>query len=209
MHTAHHEHPDGSIGIAHVTVTTDEMRHAGYVQNAPNRCYFCKTELYARLSAYAREHAYDVVLDGLNTDDLSVHRPGREAADEHAIVSPLVEAGLAKPEVRRLAAELGLSNAERPSSPCLSSRIAYGTPVTVERLSQIGKSEAALRAMGFDDVRVRLHDKLARIEVPKHRLLEAVAQAEAMTQAVRDAGFVYVTLDLAGLRSGSLLEAVK
>jgi uncharacterized protein len=194
------------LGLAHAEVETNELSVAGYVQNSPDRCYFCKSELYDRLAAVARERDMSVVLDGMTADDLHGHRPGKRAADERGVRSPLVEVGAGKAAVRAIARRLGLSNAERPSSPCLSSRIAYGVAVTPERLGRVGQAEEVLRRLGFPEVRVRLHDKIARLEVPRPALLRAAEHAAEITRELRALGFVYVTLDLAGLRSGSLLE---
>jgi pyridinium-3,5-biscarboxylic acid mononucleotide sulfurtransferase len=197
-----------SLGLRHEVATTQELAVPGYVQNAPNRCYFCKTELYSTLARVAKERGIAAILDGTTADDLAGHRPGKRAADEHAVLSPLVTAGATKTHVRAIARRLGLPTAERPSSPCLSSRIAYGVTVTPERLDRVGRAEAYLKTLGFTDVRVRLHDAIARVEVPKAELGRALGQAEAITAELKRLGFVYVTLDLAGLRSGSLLEAL-
>jgi pyridinium-3,5-biscarboxylic acid mononucleotide sulfurtransferase len=196
------------LGLRHETVQTQELNDPRYVANAPNRCYFCKGELYGTLARLAQEHHLAAVLDGTTAEDLAGHRPGKRAADEHAVVSPLVDARATKADVRAIARRLGLSNAERPSSPCLSSRIAYGITVTPDRLSRVGRAEQALRTLGFAEVRVRLHDTIARIEVPKHDLARALEHAATITRELKALGFVYVTLDLVGLRSGSLLEAV-
>lgn len=195
-------------GIAHLRVPTHELGVEGYVRNAPDRCYFCKGELYGVLSRIARERGFAAVVDGTNADDVRGHRPGQRAAGEHGIVSPLLEVGASKADVRALARLLGLSLADKPSSPCLSSRIAYGVQVTPERLDRVGAAEALLRSLGFTDVRVRLHDTIARVEVPHAELARAVEHADLITRELRRLGFVYVTLDLAGLRSGSLLEAI-
>ncbi len=197
------------LGLSHLAVETHEMSSPSYVQNAPDRCYHCKSELYDRLGAVARERGLAVVLDGTTADDLHGHRPGKRAADERGVRSPLVEVGAGKAAVRAMARRLGLSNAERPSSPCLSSRIAYGTAVSPERLDRVGRAEAWLKSLGFAEVRVRLHDAIARVEVPRRDLLRAVEHAERITKELRALGFVYVTLDLQGLRSGSLLEVFR
>ncbi len=197
------------LGLRHEAVETHELTQPGYVQNAPNRCYFCKTELYGVLGRVAKERGFAIVLDGMTADDLSGHRPGKRAADEHQVLSPLLEVGARKIDVRAIARRLGLTNADRPSSPCLSSRIAYGISVTPERLSKVGRAEAYLKALGFAEVRVRLHDSIARIEVPRAELARALERSAEITAELRRIGFVYVTLDLAGLRSGSLLEAVQ
>lgn len=198
------------IGIRHVLLDTRELEREGYVANSPMRCYHCKTELYGLLAAYARDHGYAAVLDGCNVDDLGDHRPGRIAATEHGVRSPLVEAGLTKEEIRQLSRSRGLPTWDKPAMACLASRIPYGTPVTVEALGQIEAAEAGLRALGFRQLRVRHHGDLARIEVEPADmplLLDAARREEAVRR-VRQAGFTFVTLDLAGFRSGSMNEAV-
>lgn len=198
------------IGIRHVLLDTHEMEREGYVANSPMRCYHCKTELYGLLAAYARDHGYAAILDGCNVDDLGDHRPGRIAATEHGVRSPLVEAGLTKEEIRQLSRSRGLPTWDKPAMACLASRIPYGTPVTVEALGQIEAAEAGLRALGFRQLRVRHHGDLARIEVEPADmplLLDAARREEAVRR-VRQAGFTFVTLDLAGFRSGSMNEAV-
>lgn len=198
-------------GIRWLTVDTDELSRPGYVTNSPDRCYHCKTELYGQVVGTLAEAAEVgmTVIDGTHHDDLGGHRPGHQAALEHGVRSPLVELSLGKAIVRGLADKHGLENAQRPSAPCLSSRIAYGVEVTAERLDKVGRAEAALKKLGFTALRVRLHDDIARIEVPRRQLGLAIEQADAIVQAVKAAGFVYVTLDLAGLRSGSLLEVIQ
>ena len=193
-------------GIAHHEMETHEMELAGYVQNAPSRCYFCKGELYSKLRSYADAHGYTHVFDGTHLDDLEGHRPSLQAAEESRVRSPFVEVKLRKEAIRALCNSLGLPNADRPSSPCLSSRIAYGVEVTPERLQRVERAEQALHALGYPKLRVRLHDALARVEVPKRDLLRAVEDAENIVAACKAAGFTWVTLDLGGMRSGSLLE---
>ncbi|OGQ92083.1 MAG: TIGR00268 family protein [Deltaproteobacteria bacterium RIFOXYA12_FULL_58_15] len=195
-------------GLVHLTVTTDELSVPGYVENSPERCYFCKNELFGRLAKLAVENGNAYVVDGTTAEDLHGHRPGKRAADENRVRSPLVDVGATKNDVRAIARRLNLAVAERPASPCLSSRIAYGVNVTVERLTRVGRAEAVLRALGFSDLRVRLHDNIARIEVPKTELAKAVANAAQIHADLKDLGFIYVTLDLGGLRSGSLLEVL-
>lgn len=198
------------IGIRHDLIDTHEMEREGYAENSPMRCYHCKTELYSLLEAYARERGYAAILDGCNVDDLADHRPGRIAAAEHGVRSPLIEAGLTKAEIRELSKARGLPTWDKPAMACLASRIPYGTPVTIEALTQIGAAEAALRALGFRQLRVRHHGDVARIEIEPADmplLLDPELRAEAVRR-VREAGFRYVTLDLAGFRSGSMNEAL-
>lgn len=193
-------------GLNHETLATDELAQPGYVQNAPSRCYFCKGELYSKVRAVADARGFTHVFDGTHLDDLDGHRPSLQAARESAVRSPLCEVGLRKEAVRTLAKGLGLTNAERPSAPCLSSRIAYGVEVTPDRLLQVERAEDAISKLGFPRLRVRLHHDIARIEVPKKDLARVVENAAPIVAACKDAGFVWVTLDLLGLRSGSLLE---
>jgi len=200
------------IGIRHVVVRTDEVAQPAYARNAPDRCYHCKTELYTRLEGLAAELGVAVIVNGANVDDLGDYRPGMTAAGEHGIRSPLVECGFSKAEVRALAAEWQLSIWDKPASPCLSSRVAYGEEVTPERLARIDAAERELRALGLREVRVRFHrGDLARIEVLAEAL-ERLAQPEVRARIVtrfQELGFKYVTLDLVGFRSGSLNEALQ
>jgi uncharacterized protein len=192
-----------AIGARHVFVDSREIEDPRYVENPENRCFFCKSELY-RLAARARErHGMAYVVNGTNVDDLGDHRPGLEAARLAGVRSPLVEAGLTKAEVRALARRLGLDVWDKPASACLASRIPYGTPVTRERLAQVGALEQALRDLGLRQVRVRHHDDLARIEVAPDELPEAFAQRGAIAAAAKRAGYRYVALDLEGYRQGS------
>ncbi|MEE8409257.1 MAG: ATP-dependent sacrificial sulfur transferase LarE [Myxococcota bacterium] len=195
-------------GLKHVEVVTDELAVGGYVANSTDRCYYCKAELFGTMARIAQRLGKTTVVDGTIAEDLGGHRPGKRAADEYGVISPLVDVGATKEDVRAIATRLDLSNAQRPASPCLSSRIAYGVRVTPERLERVGRAEACLRSLGFSDFRVRLHDSIARIEVPTRELKRAVDNAETITRALREAGFTYVTLDLMGLRSGSLLEVM-
>lgn len=195
------------MGIRHRVVHTREFANPAYVQNAPDRCYHCKTELYTRLAAIAREVGAEVIVNGANLDDQRDYRPGMQAAAEHGVRSPLVEAGFVKADVRVLAAHWELPVAEKPAAPCLSSRVAYGEAVTPERLRIIEQAEQWLRRLGLAELRVRYHPgDLARIEVPLSAIAQLVQPGvrEALVQHFRELGFRYVTLDLAGFRSGSL-----
>lgn len=186
---------------------TEELSVPDYVANPSNRCYFCKSELWTKLVPAARARGFDMVADGTNADDLSDHRPGARAALEHRVASPLAELGFTKADIRRASRELGLPTWQQPSSPCLSSRIPYGTGVTRERLKQVERAEAALRALGITgDLRVRYHDDLARVEL-SHSELASWLEPRRMTDvrdAVAAAGFERVAIDLRGFRSGSL-----
>ncbi len=193
----------------HQFIETAELSQPGYVANAPDRCYFCKTELFERLGALARVEGCAWVLDGANVDDLGDVRPGREAARQHGVRSPLVEAGLTKADIRELSRALGLPTWEKPAMACLASRIPHGIPVTIERLTQVERAEATLRALGFRQVRVRHHEAIARIEVPpeeRARLLDARLAADVV-ERVKAAGYRYVVLDLEGYRPGGRPKA--
>ena len=198
------------IGIAHETIDTQEMDRPGYVENSPQRCYHCKTELYGLLSTLARERGIASVIDGCNVDDLGDHRPGRVAATEHGVRSPLIEAGLTKEEIRALSRERGLPTWDKPAMACLSSRIPYGTPVTVEALERIGAAEAFLRSLGVRQLRVRHHGDVARIELEPDGMetLLRDGNRERVVERLKELGYQYVTLDLAGFRSGSMNETL-
>jgi uncharacterized protein len=196
------------IGVRHVLLDTSEMDRPGYVENSPQRCYHCKTELYSLLEEMAVRDGFDFVLDGCNMDDLGDHRPGRVAAAEHRVRSPLIEAGLTKTEIRELSKERGLPTWDKPAMACLSSRIPYGTPVTVEALDQVGAAEAFLRSLGFRQLRVRHHGDVARIEIEADVLPAVLEHRERIVRRLKNLGYKYVTLDLAGFRSGSMNEAI-
>jgi len=197
------------IGCAHVLLESHETDDPRYRVNDPNRCYFCKTNVYDALIAHAGSEGFTWILDGTNADDLGDHRPGLRAAREHGVRSPLQECGLGKEATRALARELGLSNWNKPANACLSSRIPYGSEVTPEKLAQIERAESALRQLGFSEFRVRHHGQVARLELRPEDLLRALELREALDAAVKTANFLYVTLDLAGFRSGSMNEALK
>ena len=197
------------FGLAHRTIQTQEMNREGYVANSARRCYFCKTELYTELCNLAQAEGYSWVASGTNADDLGDYRPGLEAAAEHRVRSPLVEAGLDKAAVRRLARCLDIPIWDKPAQPCLSSRIPYGTPVTVETLSKIERAEEYLRGLGLREVRARHHDRLCRIEVGETELELALAHRREIVANLKRIGYLWVSLDLAGLRSGSLNEQLK
>ena len=194
----------------HEIVATDELSDPRYQANNPRRCYFCKSELYTKLKPIAEQHGIAFIVDGSNTDDLGDYRPGRAAAKEHSARSPLIEAGMSKSEVRLLSRRAGLPTWDKPASPCLSSRIAYGTAVTIERLSTVERGEAIMRAMGFREFRVRHHDDLARLEIARSELDRALNRAvlDELARQFRELGFRYVTLDLHGYRTGSMNEVL-
>ena len=192
------------IGARHRFIETDELARPDYVANAPDRCYFCKAELFECLGSLARTEGCAWILDGANLDDSGDIRPGREAARQYGVRSPLVEAGLRKADIRRISKAMGLPTWEKPAMACLASRIPHGTPVTIERLGQVEKAEAALRGLGLRQVRVRHHESIARIELPpeeRGRLLEPSLAADVV-RCVKAAGYRYVVLDLEGYRPG-------
>jgi uncharacterized protein len=193
----------GEIGARHVLVETHEIDDPNYAANPANRCYYCKTELYGVAAKWARAQGFSSIANGTNVDDLGDYRPGLDAAKEHAIASPLVDVGLGKADVRRLSKLLGLGVWDKPASACLSSRLPYGTAVTRERLAQIGGLEEDLRALGFKQLRVRWHDKIARIEIDVAEIGRAFDLREPIVAAGKARGFAYVTLDLQGYRTGS------
>jgi uncharacterized protein len=192
------------LRLRHELLETREMERPGYQANAGDRCYFCKSELYEKLVALAREQGYGAVASGDNLDDLGGHRPGARAGAELGVRAPLVEARLGKPQVRALARHLGLPNADKPAAPCLASRVPHGTRVDAETLARIERAETGVRALGFEVFRVRHHGPLARLELPLESLSVALERREALLDAVRAAGYLWVALDLAGFRSGSL-----
>ncbi len=198
------------IGIPLQVLRMSELMNASYVANPTNRCYFCRKELGRNLRPLAQELGFHVIADGVNVSDLGDYRPGIQAMDEEGFWHPLVDHGLGKAEVRALSRQLGLSFADKPSNACLSSRIAYGEVITVEKLQRVDEAEQALRRLGFPVVRVRAHAGIARIEVPPEDIprLTVPEMSEKALQAVRDAGFVYVTVDLRGYRSGSMNEGL-
>ncbi|MCA9594858.1 MAG: ATP-dependent sacrificial sulfur transferase LarE [Myxococcales bacterium] len=198
------------LGAVHRLVSTNEIEREGYVANAPDRCFHCKTELYDVAAAKQQEWGLAVVVNGTNTDDLGDYRPGLEAAKNASVRSPLVEAGMSKADVRAAARSIGMDVWDKPAAACLSSRIPYGTSVTRERLTQIAGFEAELKALGFRQLRVRWHDKIARIEIDLAELERMFAPGvrEALVAAGKKHGFAYVTVDLAGYRTGSHNEVL-
>ena len=196
------------FGVNHRVIHTDELARDGYVANTPQRCYFCKTELYDRLAELAAAEGYAWIANGANTDDQGDYRPGMTAAAEHSIRSPLVEAGLDKGQVRAAARWLGVPLWDKPAQPCLSSRIPYGTPVTVASLRRIEAAEDILRDLGLREVRARHHDNLCRIEVAAADLPAVFELRDEITARIKALGYLWVSLDLTGLRSGSLNDVL-
>ncbi len=198
------------FGFPHELIHTDEVDNPDYRENPPNRCYYCKDELFTRLSSMAEERGFAFVLDGLNAEDLGDYRPGRKAADEHRVRSPLVEAGLAKEEIRELSRCAGLPTAEQPASACLASRFPYGIKITDVKLRLVDRGEEALREMGFRVFRVRHHDEMVRLELGREDLARALnaEMAAKLAGVFKGLGYKYVTLDLEGYRSGSANEVL-
>lgn len=198
------------FGFRTETVLTGELEDANYTANGPTRCFFCKDELYQRLEKVAGEREVKFIVDGSTCDDLADYRPGRAATTNHGVRSPLIEAGMSKSEVRLLSRRAGLPTWDKPASPCLSSRIAYGIPVTIERLSTVDRGEEILREFGFREFRVRHHDDLVRIEISKAEMSRALQMdiVDELARRFRELGFKYVTLDLHGFRSGAMNEAL-
>jgi uncharacterized protein len=192
------------IGVPYRLVDTEEYLDANYAANPTNRCYFCKSELHDRLKAIAASEGWQTVLDGNNASDLGDHRPGMEAARERGVRSPLIEAGLTKPEIRAIAQYLGLPVWDKPAMACLSSRVPHGTKITPALLRQIEQAEDVLVELGFRQFRVRHHNEIARIELPAEDFPQAIAHHAQLVSAIKAAGYRFVTLDLAGFRSGSL-----
>lgn len=199
------------FGIRHEIIFTDEFEDPNYTSNPPNRCYYCKSELYSKLTRLARERGLAVICDGANSDDIRDYRPGRQAAREFGVRSPLLESGMTKTDIRQLSRLRGLSTWDEPASACLSSRVPYGQMVTIEKLSMIDKAEMALKGLGLRQVRVRHHLDVARIEVGEDEMPRALdpEMAKRMSAALKALGFKYVTLDLEGYRTGSLNEVLK
>jgi len=199
------------LGMRHLIVQTRELDNPKYALNSPNRCYFCKEELFAKLGPIARQHGDAVMVYGANMDDLGDHRPGMEAAKAAGVRAPLIEAEVWKEEIRTLSRELGLPTWDKPSFACLSSRFQYGEAITPEKLRRIDAAEAFVRSLGFRQFRVRHHDRLARLELPPEemeRLFEE-GRHEAVVKRFKELGYLYVTLDLQGFRSGSANEILK
>ena len=201
----------GDFGFAHEVIHTSELERPEYRANPANRCYYCKDELYGRLTALATERGLAVVVDGNNADDRGDYRPGRQAAREHGVKSPLDEANLTKDDIRALARAAGLESWNEPASACLSSRIPYGTEVSDEKLRQIEQAETVLRDLGFRVFRVRHHDSVARLEIARSEMTRALDPevSARLVAALKELGYQYVSLDLQGYRLGSLNEALR
>ena len=196
--------------LNHLFIESNELENPAYRENAPNRCYFCKSELFSKLWELAKKGSYEAVLDGTNHDDLQDFRPGRQAASEYSVRSPLLEARMTKLEIRELSQRSGLPTWEKPALPCLSSRFAYGTSISAERLSVVDQGEMILRDFGFRIFRVRYHGELVRLEFDSAELPKALnmTMSNILLTRFKALGFKYVTIDLEGYRSGSLNEVL-
>ena len=199
------------IGIRHLIVDTDEIADESFGNNPPNRCYFCKNELYTVLSRVAAQEKTAVIVDGSNADDVGDHRPGMQAARELGVRSPLMEVGMTKEDIRTLSQSFGLPTWDKPAQACLSSRFPYGDRITPEKIAQVEKAESGLRELGFRQLRVRHHGDVARIEVPTADIARLVDEetSRQVVARMKQAGFIYVTIDLEGFRSGSMNEVLK
>ena len=195
-------------GMRHRVIVTDEVANPAYRANPVNRCFHCKTSLYDALERIAQEEGFDHILNGTNADDLGDHRPGLQAAANYRVVSPLVDAGFHKADIRALAAALGMENAQKPQAACLSSRFPYGSHIDEARLAQVEAAEDALADLGFSQFRVRHHEEVARIELVASELARALELRADVERRVKDAGYRYVAIDLGGFRSGSLNEGL-
>jgi len=198
-----------SLGVKHLVVNTRELDDPNYAKNPTNRCYFCKSTLYSDLAKIAEEKGYACVVDGANKDDEGDYRPGRKAAKELGVVSPLSLVGLGKAEVRELAKYLGLPSWDKPALACLSSRFPYGQEITPEKLAQVARAEEFMRSRGYKQVRVRHHGEIARLEVGEEELEQAFKEREEISAELKAAGFLYVALDLTGYKPGSLNATLK
>ena len=198
------------FGLNHLEIESEELDNPSYRENAPNRCYFCKSELFTKLEALAVARNYNAVVDGTNHDDLGDYRPGRNAAKEHQVRSPLLEAQMTKLNIRELSRKAGLPTWDKPALPCLSSRFPYGTSISAEKLSVVDRGETVLRDFGFRIFRVRYHEELVRLEFSPEELPKAlnVTMAAILVARFKALGFKYVTIDLEGYRSGSLNEVL-
>jgi pyridinium-3,5-biscarboxylic acid mononucleotide sulfurtransferase len=210
-HRAAAEEVVARFGMAHRFVDTHEMESADYRANGPDRCYHCKTELFAVLGRVRDELGFAAVAYGINTDDRGDFRPGHRAAEERAVLSPFLDVGLGKAEIRALSRAHGLPTADLPASACLASRLPYGTQVTAERLAQVDEGEERLRALGFRQLRVRHHGTLARVEIDPAELPRALEpeMAKRIVAALKPLGFQFVSLDLEGYRTGALNEVLR
>lgn len=197
-----------NLGVNHILIESEELDIEGFADNPPNRCYFCKSELFSKLLAVAKHEGVAFVIDGSNFDDLQDHRPGMTAAEELGVRSPLKEAGLGKEDIRFLSKEMKLPTWNKPSFACLSSRFPYGTKITKEKLAQVDRGEGLLRSLGFQQFRLRHHGETARIEINKDQFSLLIEKADEIVEKLKDCGYIYITLDLQGYRTGSMNETL-
>jgi uncharacterized protein len=198
-----------NIGVKHIIIGSDEIKNKKFSKNTPNRCYYCKKELFTKIKKIADKNDINYVLDGENADDTKDYRPGIKAARELCVRSPLKEAGLTKKEIRELSHKMNLKTWDKPALACLASRFPYGTRITKERLKQVELAEAFLSKMGLHQIRVRHHEKIARIEVTKNDFNKILRHKEKIVNYFKKLGFIYVTMDIEGYRTGSLNEGLK
>lgn len=192
------------IGVKHIIIETLELEIAGFADNPPDRCFYCKHELFSKLTEVARQNGVNYVFDGSNFDDKNDHRPGMRAAKELGVVSPLKQAEMTKADIREISREFGLNTWDKPSFACLSSRFPYGTKITAEKVTVVGEAEDFIRDLGFRELRVRHHDTIARIEIGKNELEKIIPYADMIVEKLKKLGYLYVTLDLAGYMTGSM-----
>nr|WP_315024493.1 ATP-dependent sacrificial sulfur transferase LarE [uncultured Aminipila sp.] len=192
------------VGAVHFIIQVDELQNAGILQNPPDRCYLCKKYLFEEVLKKAYELHADTIMDGTNEDDLHVYRPGIRAIQELGIVSPLAKSGITKAEVRQLAAEYGISASDRPSAPCLATRFPYGTILSHKKMEIVEEGESYIKALGIYNVRLRVHGEIARIEVDEQDISKILVHKEEIITYLKNLGYVYITLDLEGFRSGSM-----
>ncbi|MDF2840491.1 MAG: hypothetical protein K0Q99_1263 [Clostridia bacterium] len=197
-----------SLDIRHIVIETLELEIDGFADNPPDRCFYCKHELFSKLTDIAKSNGIDYVFDGSNYDDRNDHRPGMRAAKQLGVISPLKQAEMTKDDIRSISKELGLSTWNKPSFACLSSRFPYGTKITPEKLVVIGEAEDYIRDLGFYELRVRHHDNIARIEIGKADLVKIIPFADQIVAKLKSLGFLYVTLDLAGYKTGSMNDTL-
>ena len=192
------------MGACHIVMKVDELAEAGIINNPVDRCYLCKRHLFQKMKEKGEELSVRVILEGTNEDDLHVYRPGIKALRELQIISPLAEAGLTKAEVRKMAKEYGMETASKPSTPCLATRFPYGTELTYEKMERVEKGEEFLRSLSLHNVRIRVYDNLARIEIDEDAFSAFLEHKKEIIVSLKELGFTYITLDLEGFRSGSM-----
>jgi len=199
-----------SLKIRHIIIHTEELKDENFSNNPPDRCYYCKKELFSRLREIAQKEGIEYILDGTNADDISDWRPGVKAAREFKVVSPLLDAGLTKAEIRELSRSLALKTWDKPATPCLASRFPYGQKITRDAIEKVSRAEGFIKGLGIRELRVRTHGDIARIEIPLSDFITLLNEdiRKAIVDFLKSLGYIYITLDLQGLRSGSLNEAL-